>query len=232
MSSCRGTYGAPESDAPLCHAPPAFVVSSKKSCQNCEYQKFCNSWESRINEAQEKRTAAGQMISDIQLGQGSCAVETDSGEDDGFEDTFGFGDADLAFKERQRADQEVAQLQTQFQREQWIRWRPFLDSTSNASVYPRRPRRKSSKCSGSSPLKKVTSPDELNMEATVNSLADDLSMLICGNESPSETSSVQGSDTISSPSSSVSLDLDSIARVDDWSHCGFEEGGDDFLPQY
>ena len=151
-------------------------------------------------------------------------MEMDSGDDDCFEDTFGFGDADLAFKERQRADQEVAQLQTQFQREQWTEWRPFLGSSTNASVYPRRPRRKSSKCCGSSPLKKVTSPDELNVDA--------LNMLKGDSESPSETSIFEGSDTISSPSSSVSLDLDSIARVDDWNHCGFDDGDGDFLPQY
>lgn len=104
------------------------------------------------------------MCSDMGDYYGGCAAEVADGSDVMMEDDgLGLGDAGLMMRERRNAEAEVERLTTQFERELWKQWRPFLLGTDRPRK-SRRQRRPSPKCNGSSPLKKVTAQDDIPTE--------------------------------------------------------------------
>ena len=207
LSSCRGTYTSPDSQTPLCHAAPSLVVTLPEACQQCKYVVFRKSWESRISEAQEKQHAAGQLFSDVTDYYGGCATEVAEGVDGSSsmmgEDGLGFGDAELAMRERRNAESEVDRLTTQFERELRKLWRPFLVGTDKTKSTKGRSRRPSPRHCGSSPLKIVTAQDDIP-SADVPTFDDDEDEFPRRFSNDSDTSSEASSGT-SSPSSPSSV---------------------------
>lgn len=176
LSTCRGTYASPRTNAPLCHASPSFAVSIPGPCRSCSYASFCNDWEDRIAEAEARHSAARQLLNEFE-DDWSCA---ESSADDSWgaeahsttayeggaggygadspSDIFGFGDAETAQRERTRAEADIERLRTQFYKEQWGGWRPMVAGPSDATVARRRNRQRrcsASKMCGDSPLKSV-----------------------------------------------------------------------------
>lgn len=207
MSTCRGTYASPDTQTPLCHAAPSLMVSLPEICQACQYQQFRKNWESRISEAQDKQQAAGELFADMSDIYGTSAAELGDGSDYMMEDDgLGFGDAELAMRERRNAEAEVDRLTTQFERELWKQWKPFLLG-SDRPRRSRRERRPSPKCNGSSPLKTVTAQDDIPVE-DVPTFDDDDEDDYLGRVSTESTSGFnsEADSGASSPTGLVSID--------------------------
>jgi len=170
LSTCRGTFASPTTDAALCHASPSLTVAFPGPCRSCEYTSFCNEWEDRIADAEARHNAARQLISEIEedysiddyWGSGGSSYSGGGSHSgggfsfDSGDDAYGFGDADLAERERTRAEAEIERLRTQFYKEQWGGWRAMVTGPSDESIARRRNRyrrRGAPRTCGDSPLK-------------------------------------------------------------------------------
>ncbi len=207
LSHCRGTYSCPGTTAPLCHAVPTLTVSLGDSCRDCQYRNFCRSWESRIEEARCRSTAARQILAEVDDDWGSCG-EFCGGMDgvaaDSASSGFGFGDADIAERARRRAEEDVGRLWNQYQCEQWNTWRFMVEGPDPAAVRAaKRKRRSSPRYSGASPLKTVMV--SADMPAPQSLPEEDIAaqMERVMSDGPSDASSVESNSDSSSPGMSV-----------------------------
>lgn len=165
LSSCRGTYADPKSDAVLCKATPSIIVSQPTRCRSCEYQTFYKDWEVRITAAHERRAAANHLLREV-LGDSACVESTESAwsddEDDAMDDYgLGFDDTQKFKSEAVKAAEEIDQLHNELRREQQARLRS--SSARNEQLGARRlpkPRKRSSRTYGTSPLKEVMVVEE------------------------------------------------------------------------
>lgn len=71
LSSCRGTFAFPtNTKIPRCTSPsPGLIIHFDQSCRECQYQKFCDDWQSRIQDVKEQRNAFCSLLSDMDVSE-------------------------------------------------------------------------------------------------------------------------------------------------------------------
>ena len=199
ISNCRGTYAQPDSSAPLCHASPSLMVTVDEDCHTCQYKSFRRGWESRIADAQDNFRTAGRLSSGFQDNSSSSfGSEFDGASDAGFP-----SDAVLFKRQSQIAEAEVTRLRRQYERELWSKWSSFMSPRESGPPSASKKRRQRAvsnpRFPGSSPLKAVTSSDDLPSPLP-NPHAQTMGIYRKGSESS------DGSETSSGTASPVSLD--------------------------